>query len=144
MYLFDGAGNELKSFLNLTGPSPELLKLVGLWAIGGAGRQKFHYFISRIVIKVVGLQTQSPPPRSRAVRNDDWEMHLNALGAFVNFSFAFDKLNFARMTPIYLSEIYSPRGADPILRNEFGWLTSSMWNLVPLVRIMRWNRQTGE
>ena len=55
----------------------------------------------------------------RAVRNGDWEGHLNALAKFVKYFFAFDKLYYARMTPIYISEMYALRESDPELWQEF-------------------------
>ena len=55
----------------------------------------------------------------RAVRNGDWEGHLNALAKLVKYFFAFDKLNYARMTLIYISEMYALWESDPELWQEF-------------------------
>ena len=41
----------------------------------------------------------------RAVRTGNWALHLSALERFVSYFFALDKLNYARMIPIYLAEI---------------------------------------
>ena len=41
----------------------------------------------------------------RAVRTGSWALHLSALERFVTYFFALDKLNYARMIPIYLAEI---------------------------------------
>ena len=41
----------------------------------------------------------------RAVRTGNWALHLSALERFVTNFFALDKLNYARIIPIYLAEI---------------------------------------
>ena len=41
----------------------------------------------------------------RAVRTGNWALHFSALERFVTYIFALDKLNYARMIPIYLAEI---------------------------------------
>ena len=41
----------------------------------------------------------------RAVRTGNWALHLPALERFLSYFFALDKLNYARMIPIYLAEI---------------------------------------
>ncbi|KAK3747362.1 hypothetical protein QZH41_005268 [Actinostola sp. cb2023] len=43
----------------------------------------------------------------RAVRTGDWELHLKTLQAFTKYLFAHDRLNYARMMPLYLAEIQS-------------------------------------
>ena len=40
-----------------------------------------------------------------AVRTGDWELHLVALEAFTKHFFAHDKLNYARMIPLYLADM---------------------------------------
>ena len=55
----------------------------------------------------------------RAVRNGDWAMHLNALEQFSKYFFAWDRLNYARMIPLYLSEMLSLQEIDPNLFEEF-------------------------
>ena len=41
----------------------------------------------------------------RAVRTGNKVLHLSALEEFVKYIFALDKLNYAHMTPIYLTEM---------------------------------------
>ena len=41
----------------------------------------------------------------RAVRTCNGALHLSALEGFVKYFFALDKLNYAKMTPIYLTEM---------------------------------------
>lgn len=55
----------------------------------------------------------------KAVRNGDWVMHLNALEQFTKYFFAKDRLNYARMIPLYLSEMLSLQEIDPTLCEEF-------------------------
>ena len=50
----------------------------------------------------------------RAVRKGVWEGNLNALVKFV-----FDKLSYAKRTPIYISEMFASREGDPELWQEF-------------------------
>ena len=45
----------------------------------------------------------------RAVRTANWDLHLKALETFTKYFFAHDKLNYARMIPLYLAEIESLR-----------------------------------
>ena len=40
----------------------------------------------------------------RAVRTGNWALHISALERFVTYFFALDKVNYARMIPIYLAE----------------------------------------
>ena len=69
----------------------------------------------------------------RAVCYSDWEGHLNALAKFVKYFFAFDKLNYARMIPIYTLEMFALREGDPELWQEFSSGNWVVWRLVPLV-----------
>ena len=55
----------------------------------------------------------------RAVRNGDWTMHLNTLEQFIKYFFACDRLNYARMIPLYISEMLSMQEIDPSLLEEF-------------------------
>ena len=42
----------------------------------------------------------------RGVRTGNWALHLSALEEFIKyFFFALDKLNYAKMIPIYLAEM---------------------------------------
>ena len=55
----------------------------------------------------------------KAVQNGDWAMHLNALEQFTKYFFATDRLNYARMIPLYLSELLSLQKINPTLWEEF-------------------------
>ena len=49
---------------------------------------------------------------------------FNVLAAFVKYFFAFDKLNYSRMIPIYISEMFALKESDPELWQEF---TTGNW-----------------
>lgn len=55
----------------------------------------------------------------RAVRTGNWESHLQALEVFAKFFFAHDRLNYARMIPLYLAEMKSLEKSDPEIYREF-------------------------
>ena len=55
----------------------------------------------------------------RAVRTADWLLHLKALENFTEYFFAHDKLNYARMMPLYLAEMDSLKTTDPDILQEF-------------------------
>ena len=55
----------------------------------------------------------------RAVRTADWELHLMALETFTKYFFAHDKVNYARMIPLYLAEMKSLKETDLEIYNEF-------------------------
>lgn len=55
----------------------------------------------------------------RAVRTGDWELHLKALETFTKYFFAHDRLNYARMIPLYLAEMASLKESDPEIFEEF-------------------------
>ena len=46
-------------------------------------------------------------------------MHLSALAEFVKYFFALDKLNYARMIPIYLAEMSKLKRTYPEIWSEF-------------------------
>ena len=41
----------------------------------------------------------------RASRQQSWELHLEALNKMVPYFFAFEVLNYAKLTPVYLSQM---------------------------------------
>ena len=41
----------------------------------------------------------------RASRQQSWELHLEALNKMVPYFFAFEVLNYAKLTPVYLSQL---------------------------------------
>ena len=55
----------------------------------------------------------------RAVRTGDWLLHLRSLQLFTKYFFAHDKLNYARMTPLYLAEMQKLQQSDPEIYEEF-------------------------
>ena len=52
----------------------------------------------------------------RATRQKDWELHLTSLNGLVKYFFAHDLQNYARMVPVYLSEMFAQ---DPELWEYF-------------------------
>ena len=55
----------------------------------------------------------------RAVRTGDWILHLQALQVFTKYFFAHNRLNYARIMPLYLAEMDSLPKTDPDLYAEF-------------------------
>ena len=55
----------------------------------------------------------------RSVRTGNWNLHLQSLEAFLKFFFAHDKLNYARLIPLYLAEMHSLKDTDPHIYAEF-------------------------
>lgn len=55
----------------------------------------------------------------RSVRTGDWALHLEALEMFTNYFFAHDRLNYARMIPVYLAEMQMLHETDPEIFEEF-------------------------
>ena len=55
----------------------------------------------------------------RAVRTGDWSLHLITLEMFTKYFFAHDKINYARMIPVYLAEMSSLKESDPEIYEEF-------------------------
>lgn len=55
----------------------------------------------------------------RAVRTANWELHLEALEIFTKYFFAHDRLNYARMIPLYLAEMKALSNTDPEIYAEF-------------------------
>ena len=55
----------------------------------------------------------------KAVRTGNWLLHLSSLELFAKYFFAHDRINYARMIPVYLSEMASLKDEDPSLHEEF-------------------------
>ena len=55
----------------------------------------------------------------RATRQQMWELHLTSLYELVKYFFAFDMQNYARLTPVYLAEMFSLKETDPFIWNYF-------------------------
>ena len=55
----------------------------------------------------------------RAVRTANWNLHLQSLEIFTQYFFAHDRMNYARMIPLYLAEMKSLKTTDPDTEAEF-------------------------
>ena len=55
----------------------------------------------------------------RATRQKMWELHLASLHELVKYFFAFDMQNYARLTPVYLAEMFSLKETDSYIWNYF-------------------------
>ena len=55
----------------------------------------------------------------RASRQRDWILHLNALHQMIPYFFAHDQLNYARLSPVYLSEMAVVQESEPEIWNLF-------------------------
>lgn len=50
---------------------------------------------------------------TRASRQSNWQLHLASLESFVKYFFAFDQINYARLSPVYLAQMYALKDKDP-------------------------------
>ena len=48
----------------------------------------------------------------RATRQGIWDLHLTSLEMSFKYFFAYDQINYARFTPVYLSEMFSLKRRD--------------------------------
>ena len=55
----------------------------------------------------------------RVVRTGDCQLHLASLQLFTKYFFAHGHLNYARMIPLYLTEMQKPPKSDPQIYQEF-------------------------
>ena len=55
----------------------------------------------------------------RATRQQMWELHLVSLHELLKYFFAFDMMNYARLTPVYFAEMFSLKETDPCIWNCF-------------------------
>ena len=55
----------------------------------------------------------------KAVRDGNWHLHLASLDSFCKYFFAFDKLNYARLIPLYVADMQQVRLIDPGIYPEF-------------------------
>ena len=55
----------------------------------------------------------------RSVRTGNWDLHLLSLRSFTKYFFAHDKGNYARLIPVYLSEMQALKATDPEIQIEF-------------------------
>ena len=70
----------------------------------------FHHYM-RMVMEMMLFIT--------AVRSGDWHLHLTVLKLFTKHFFAHDRLNYARMIPLYLAEMQVLPESDPEIYGEF-------------------------
>ena len=72
----------------------------------------------------------------RAVRTANWELHLEATECFLKYFFAHDKLNYARLIPVYVADMKSLPDSDPDIYREFisgNWVVNK--NSIPFCAI---------
>ena len=77
----------------------------------------------------------------RAVRTGDWKLHLTSLEMFTKYFFAYDRLHYARIIPLYLAEMKMLKESDPEMHREFvagNWVVNKtpMCHSVDLEQIM--------
>jgi len=68
----------------------------------------------------------------RSVRSGDWKLHLMSLEIFTKYFFAYDRLNYARMIPLYLAEMASLEETAPDIYQEFSngnWVVNKNKNV---------------
>ena len=51
----------------------------------------------------------------RATRQQQWNLHLSSLHILCKYFFAFDMINYARLTPVYIAQMFSLKYTDPDL-----------------------------
>ena len=56
---------------------------------------------------------------TRATRQQLWELHLSTLHELANYFLAYDMFNYARITPVYLSQMYELKEKDSETREFF-------------------------
>jgi len=69
----------------------------------------FHHYMQMVLEMLMFI---------RAVRTGDWVLHLKALELFTKYFFAHDRLNYARMIPLYLAEMKTLPNTDPEIYAE--------------------------
>ena len=55
----------------------------------------------------------------RAVRTGNWHLHLQSTETFIKYFFAHDMLNYARMMPVYLSDMEKLKDSEAAIYAEF-------------------------
>lgn len=68
----------------------------------------------------------------RSVRTGNWKLHIKALELFTKYFFAHDRINYARMMPVYLAEMASLEKSDPEVYREFldgNWVVNKNANV---------------
>ena len=54
-----------------------------------------------------------------AARTANWNLHLQSLEIFTQYFFTHDRMNYARMIPLYLAEMKSLKTTEPDIEAEF-------------------------
>ena len=62
----------------------------------------------------------------RAVRTGNWHLHLQSTETFIKYFFAHDMLNYARMMPVYLSDMEKLKDSEATIYAEF---LQGNWNV---------------
>ena len=68
----------------------------------------------------------------KSVRKGDWNLHLASLISFCKYFFAFDKLNYARLIPLYIADMQKVKRTDPDIYAEFmrgNWIVNKNWGV---------------
>ena len=55
----------------------------------------------------------------RASREGLWDLHLSSLDALCKYFFAYDRLNYARIVPLYLADMNNLKTSDRNIWHEF-------------------------
>ena len=72
----------------------------------------------------------------RAVRTGNWHLHLQSTETFIKYFFAHDMLNYARMMPVYLSDMEKLTDSEATIYAEFlqgNWIVNK--NSLPFCAI---------
>ena len=65
----------------------------------------------------------------RAVRTGNWHLHLQSTETFIKYFFAHDMLNYARMMPVYLSDMEKLKDSEATIYAEFlqgNWIVNKI------------------
>lgn len=55
----------------------------------------------------------------RATREGNWKLHLESLKALYKYFFVHDRINYARMVPLYLAQMERLESSDRDVHEEF-------------------------
>ena len=72
----------------------------------------------------------------RAVRTGNWHLHLQSTETFIKYFFAHAMLNYARMMPVYLSDMEKLKDSEATIYAEFlqgNWIVNK--NSLPFCAI---------
>ena len=99
-----GAKEEIEKANALLIKAIELLRIIEKMTTFDAAHEKKPMFkvMRKYLCMVMDILTFI-----RAVRTGNWKLHLEALEVFTKYFFAHDRLNYARMIPMYLADMAS-------------------------------------